>query len=265
MERLQNKKGRKFPMKPRLFLVLSWLSFGIFVILVLGLNYLVFPRLFSISKLLPTIFGIVSGLIVVIVGGGLFLLTLTSLTGLDLLYPHNKKQITVRVLFPIVTLLGTLLRLHPDKLRASYVGLNNSLLRAMRKRIRPKRILLLLPHCLQWSECPQRITWDINNCKLCGRCIIATIRTEFMDKFTKISIATGGSVARKVVVEVKPELVIAVACERDLVSGINDAYPIPVYGIPNIRPYGPCYNTTFEKTEIERTLEFFANSKLDNR
>ncbi len=239
---------------------MSWVAFLIFVLAIILLDYLVYPRLYSLNRILPYILILSSILSVIIIGGGLSLLTLTSITGLDLLYPHNKKQITVRVLFPIVTFLGMVFRIHPDRIRASYVGLNNSLLLAMKKRIKAKRILLLLPHCLQWSECAQRITWDINNCKLCGKCIIADIKTDFLDKFTRVSVATGGSVARKVVVDVRPELVIAVACERDLVSGINDAYPVPVYGIPNIRPYGPCFNTTFDKTELEQAIRIFTRN-----
>lgn len=233
--------------------------------LLAGFDYLILPRLISIHKVLPYIVLILSGLVVITIGGGLLLLTLTAITGFDLLYPHNKKQITVRVLFPIVMFLGMLLRIHPDRIRASYIALNNSILRAMRKRIKTNRILLLLPHCLQWSECPYRIVWDINNCKECGRCIISTIKTEFLDRFTRVSVATGGSVARRILVDVRPELVIAVACERDLVSGINDAYPIPVYGIPNIRPFGPCFNTTFDKAELEKALMMFTKNEGSSR
>ena len=71
-----------------------------------------------------------------------------------------------------------------------------------------------------------------------------------------ISIATGGTLARKVIVDKKPTVIVAVACERDLSSGIQDAYPIPVYGILNQRPYGPCVNTQVDFEKLEKAVGF---------
>jgi len=69
-----------------------------------------------------------------------------------------------------------------------------------------------------------------------------------------ISVATGGTLARKVIVEKRPQLVIAVACERDLTSGIKDCYPLPVIGILNDRPNGPCVDTSVDVAKIEQAL-----------
>jgi len=247
-------------MKPKLFLVLSWVAFIIFLLLLVTLNYLIYPRLHTITKELPILFFILSALAVLIIGGGLLLLTLTTITKMDLLYPHGKKQITVRVLLPIVTLLGKILQIHPDKIRLSYIALNNTLILATKKRIKTNSLLLLLPHCLQWSECPQRITRNITDCKKCGKCVIGELNSKYLNKFTKIAVATGGSIARKIVVDTRPDLIIAVACERDLLSGINDAYPIPTYGITNKRPYGPCFNTQLDLKELEEALELFGEN-----
>ena len=49
----------------------------------------------------------------------------------------------------------------------------------------------------------------------------------------------------------KPEIIIGVACERDLTSGIQDSYPIPVFGILNKRPFGPCYDTDVDLDLVE--------------
>jgi hypothetical protein len=69
-----------------------------------------------------------------------------------------------------------------------------------------------------------------------------------------ISVATGGTLARKVIVEKRPKLVLAVACERDLTSGIKDCYPLPVIGVLNDRPFGPCFNTTVDVSKIDDVL-----------
>jgi uncharacterized protein len=70
-------------------------------------------------------------------------------------------------------------------------------------------------------------------------------------------VATGGSLARRIINEIKPEAVIAVACENDLSSGIADTYPLPIFGITNERPHGPCLNTKVDLSRIREAIEFF--------
>ena len=256
----ENSSGVK---SSRLFLTLSWSAFTIFVGLIAFLNYLIYPRLYSLSSFLPKVFILFSLVLVFTIGGGLALLTLTSVTGKDFLWPHGKKQITIRVLFPIVVFLGEVLGVRASLIRESYVHLNNSMMLATKKRIKTSRVLILLPHCVQFSECPVKITYDINKCKECGRCIIGDV-VKFARKYNvKVSVATGGTLARRVVVQTKPDFIIAVACDRDLTSGINDVYPIPVYGILNIRKYGPCFNTTFDIKELQRVYSLFVNGKKE--
>jgi len=54
--------------------------------------------------------------------------------------------------------------------------------------------------------------------------------------------------------DVKPEAIVAVACERDLSSGIVDTYPLPVLGIPNERPFGPCLNTQVDLEKVKDAI-----------
>jgi hypothetical protein len=63
------------------------------------------------------------------------------------------------------------------------------------------------------------------------------------------------------VVERKPTVIVAVACERDLTAGIQDVYPIPVYGILNQRPFGPCINTKVDLGEIEKAIGLILNGR----
>jgi len=48
-----------------------------------------------------------------------------------------------------------------------------------------------------------------------------------------------------------------VACERDLSSGIQDSYPLPIFGILNQRPHGPCYDTQVDLEKVEEALKTF--------
>ena len=68
-------------------------------------------------------------------------------------------------------------------------------------------------------------------------------------------VATGGTLARQMVKETRPKAVLAVACERDLMSGIQDVYPLPAVGVLNMRPNGPCYNTKVDMDEVRKALE----------
>ena len=49
-------------------------------------------------------------------------------------------------------------------------------------------------------------------------------------------------------------MIMAVACDRDLTSGIQYAHRIPTLGILNRRPHGPCLNTDIYLEELEQAL-----------
>ncbi len=165
------------------------------------------------------------------------------------------RALVLKVLYPMLMLAGAFFKDKKEKLQLFVIGLNNRLVRA--QGLKTKRILLLLPHCLQINDCDVRITNDIYNCKRCGRCNIKDLISVADENNLKLFVATGGNLARRIVSDVKPEAVVAVACERDLSSGIADAYPLPVLGIPNERPFGPCFNTRVDLTKVKEAIEFF--------
>ena len=167
------------------------------------------------------------------------------------------RGITVKLFLPLMVLLGKMLGIRKESIMLSFVSVNNELVRAEAGRYRPEEILLLMPHCLQNSKCDRRLTYDINNCKRCGKCPIAGL-LDLHDKYgVNLAIATGGTVARRIVVQLRPKMIIAVACYRDLSSGIQDTYPLPVFGVLNERPHGPCLDTTVSLPLLEEALDRF--------
>jgi hypothetical protein len=80
-----------------------------------------------------------------------------------------------------------------------------------------------------------------------------------------MSIATGGTLARRVIVETRPNAIVAVACDRDLTSGIQDSYPIPVIGVLNERPFGPCKNTRVDLAKVKAAMDFFLGPTPEHR
>jgi len=245
------------------FLALSILSLVVLIILTLFFWYLISPRVSLMSPLLSLGVKILGLAFLVTVSGGLFLIVLSSALEKDLLFPHGEKQITLKVLFPINLIMGRLFGLSKDQVRESFVQVNNSLFKATQKRIERDRLLILLPHCLQNFDCPHKIIANYSNCRRCGKCLISDI-IELTEKHNvDISIAPGGTLARKVIVEKKPSVIVAVACERDLCSGIQDAYPVPVYGVLNERPYGPCMNTRVDLERLDQAVQDILNGAKD--
>jgi hypothetical protein len=122
-----------------------------------------------------------------------------------------------------------------------------------------------MPHCLQFSDCAIKVTSDASKCQACGKCKIKDLVALAQKYNVHLSVATGGTLARRRVAESRPEAIIAVACERDLTSGIQDAYPLPVIGILNERPFGPCYNTSVDISKVAEALEFLASGAREPR
>ncbi len=168
------------------------------------------------------------------------------------------RGLTLKVLYPLLMLAGSFVKNKKEQYQQFIIGLNNSLVRS--EKPRPRRMLLLLPHCLQINQCDIRLTYNINNCKRCGKCEIRDLIKIAEDNHLTIFIATGGSLARRVISEEKPEAVVAVACENDLSSGIADTYPLPVLGIINERPQGPCVNTRVDLEKIKEAVQFFGSA-----
>lgn len=157
-----------------------------------------------------------------------------------------------------MTFTGMLSKNKKEKYQEFIIKMNNRLVR--KERLNPKRILLLLPHCLQIDECDVRLTYNIYNCKRCGKCEIRDLIQIAEENHLTLFVATGGSLARRIVDKIKPDAVVAVACENDLSSGIVDIYPLPVLGITNIRPYGPCINTKVDLSQVKEAIEFFSKA-----
>ena len=250
---------KKYKSKKAVFIFLSVLSIAVLILLSFLLWYLIQPRVATFSKYVAL--GVKLVLVVFILGvsGGLFLIVLSAITEKDFLLPYGKKQITIKVLFPINLFLAKIFGWSKEMVRESFVEVNNSLFLAQGKRIKNDRVLVLLPQCLQKFDCAHKVTADIDNCNRCGGCLINDI-IGLKDKYNlSLAVATGGTLARKVVVEKRPTVIIAVACDRDLTSGIQDVFPIPVYGVLNQRPNGPCVNTRVDMRKLESAIKFILN------
>jgi uncharacterized protein len=214
----------------------------------------------NIHPSLPLIFSLILAVFVFLMFFGGLLLVFTILRGKDILFSQKLRGIVAKVLFPFMILMGRLVGVSKERVQQSFVELNNHLVRSNNHRSRPDKLLILLPHCIQDFDCQIKITGNIKNCKRCGKCEIKDL-VELSEQYqVKISVATGGTLARRIIVENRPEAIVAVACELDLTGGIQDTYPIPVIGILNERPNGPCINTKVDIQKVKNAvLDFLGN------
>ncbi|MDA8168874.1 MAG: DUF116 domain-containing protein [Nitrospiraceae bacterium] len=160
------------------------------------------------------------------------------------LFPLRWVEKGILLILPKTVWLGSRLGISRDRVGNSFIKTHNRIIRAYAGKFNPERPLILLPRCLKPD-----IRRDINQ---------ATANGPF-----RIVTAVGGEEARKAIFEYRPTFILAVACERDLMSGLKDvAAKLPVLAIPNRRPEGPCKNTSIP---IEEFMEAIAFIKDDIR
>lgn len=163
----------------------------------------------------------------------------------------------VNLIFPLMMKIASFVGIPKDELRKVYVKLNNEYIYSQEYNFKNEDILILIPHCVQKNSCKLKVTAEISNCKQCGLCNISDLVKLKEEKNIDIFVATGGTLARKFILDKKPKAVIAVACERDLTSGVQDVSKIPVLGVFNKRPNGPCVDTCINIKEVENAINFF--------
>lgn len=73
-----------------------------------------------------------------------------------------------------------------------------------------------------------------------------------------VFVATRGQLARRVIRERRPRAVVAVACERDMVSGLHDvAGKVPVLGLTMTLPSGPCKDARVNLSQLEEWVRAY--------
>ena len=134
------------------------------------------------------------------------------------------------------------------------VNLMNLVTRVRRTRCRPDELLILLPSCLQNSQCERKVTRDVQECRRCGRCKIKDM-LELAEKYgVRCAVATGGRLAVELAGDKGVKAVLAIACEKELQAGLAAIFPKPGLGVLNLRPNGPCTDTDVDLAEVEKAL-----------
>jgi hypothetical protein len=222
------------------------LSLGIVFILIALVPlawYLIKPRIFLLNPIAArviedVIIWLASVCLLSLLAEGVSLLILRKS-----LFPYRWREKFILFLLPKTVWLGSKFGISRDRVGNSFIKVHNFITKNYSGKLNSERLLILLPRCLK-RETRNQIIDKVNG-----------------DGF-KILTAGGGEAAREAIKEYRPTFILALACERDLMSGIKDvAENVPVLAIPNKRPEGPCKNTEVYLDELDEALRFITERR----
>ncbi len=253
-----------FKPKKRIFMALTSISALVGTFMVYVVWKVTVPGLAQIHRYLPAIFGIFSMMLVFALMTGVvgIVMALLGIPIMKLFYFWAWKAINI--LFPFAVVLGRLFNIPRGKIEQSFIEVSNNLVLQHKVKVPGSRIMILTPHCIQKDTCVHKITRNVENCKLCGGCCVGEMLALAHKYGCSMAVATGGTLARQMVKQARPKAIVAVACERDLTSGIQDVFPLPVLGVLNERPFGPCFNTRVDIKKLEEAILVFLDKEEAN-
>ncbi len=225
------------------FLILAGVIFFLLVSLLNLAWYLIKPRIEQLGPPVSIWVGwcvVGFSILVLVVAAAEAMSVATFRTSL---LPYVCTERVLLALLPKSVWLGRKFGIGWDRVSNSFIKVHNIVLRASPNRLSTERLLILLPRCLERATRSQVLE-----------------RLEGLD--AKTVTASGGEEARKAIQEYRPTVILAIACERDLISGLIDvADRIPVLAFPNRRPQGPCKNTQLPIEELDAALQFLAERR----
>lgn len=247
----------------RLFIGLILASLLLVSILAYGLWTISFDGLALISSWLPVILGAVIAGLIILAAIGILGIVLAIWGVKTVPFFQNLAWTAINLLFPTAIRIGRFFDVDKELIEQSFIEVSNHLIKQKQITVRPEKLLILTPHCIQNDDCLYKITRDTANCKRCGKCQVNDLISLAENYGVILAIVTGGTMARKTIKEMRPHAVLAIACERDLTSGIQDVFPMPVIGVLNERPCGPCCNTRVNMQRVEQAVVDFLDKSKD--
>lgn len=195
--------------------------------------FLLTPRLAQIASWLPRSLYVADASIASAGGVWLALIAMSYVTDRALLPSRFAEGGLLLKTLRLSSRVGEMFGVQRDWTDNAAVAVYNRLAWAREWRVRANELLILIPRCL--SRTALDGVMDIAK-----RYNVATF------------VATRGAYARQAIRERRPKAVVAVACERDMVSGLRDvAGRLPVLGLTMQLPNGPCKDASLDLVQME--------------
>jgi hypothetical protein len=233
--------GGDFSAPPRAFF--AWLALALAAAggVLAGGVYLLAPRLALIWGVLPAVLGWGIAAALGLAAVWYLILLLSFYGGRPLLPEHALERGPFLQLMNLTSLVARPFG-RRDWVEHAAIDIYNTLAERRRRRVGKGELLVLVPRCL---------SKDV----LDGVLAIAG-RYE-----VPVFVATRGQLARRAIRERRPRAVVAVACERDMMTGLRDvAGKLPVLGLTMRLPNGPCRDATVDLDVMERWVRSLTES-----
>jgi hypothetical protein len=214
-------------------------SLGIAAIVITGAAaiYLLTPRLAQLATWLPRALYIGDALFAVAGAIWLALIGVSYATNRALLPSRFAEGGLLLKTLRLSSRVGEAFGVQRDWTDNAAVAVYNRLAWAREWRVRANELLILIPRCLS------RTSLD-GVMDIAKRYDVATF------------VATRGAYARQAIRERRPKAVVAVACERDMISGLRDvAGRLPVLGLTMQLPNGPCKDASLDLVKMEEFVK----------
>jgi hypothetical protein len=200
------------------------------------LLYLVGPRLAGLWQPLPGMLWIAVAVLAAVQWLYLGLLVVSFYSGRNLLPERLLERGPYLTLMNYTSLLARGLAKR-DWVEHAAIDVYNTLAERRGRKVGKGELLVLIPRCLS-KEALDGVL------EIAGRYEVP------------VFVATRGQLARRVIRERRPRAVVAVACERDMMTGLRDvAGKLPVLGLTMQLPNGPCRDAAIDLTQMEKWVQ----------
>jgi hypothetical protein len=225
-------KGGDFSARPPLYFGFAALTittvFGAFA----ALLYLVTPRLAAVSGVLPRVLWLGLGAFAGLTWAWYGLLAVSFFTGVTFLPEKLLERGPFLRLMNYTSFVSRAFG-RRDWVEHAAIDVYNALQVRRGRKVGRGELLVLIPRCL----CKEALDGVL---EIAGRYDVP------------VFVATRGQLARRVIRERRPRAVVAVACERDMMTGLRDvAGKLPVLGLTMRLPNGPCRDASIDLQKME--------------
>lgn len=225
--------GGDFSAAPRVFFRFAALTIAAATGALALLLYLVGPRLGTLAPLVPRILWSLLAVLAVLPWLYLGVVAASFYSGRNLLPERLMERGPYLQLMNYTSLIARAFGKR-DWAEHAAIDVYNTLAERRGRKLGKGELLVLIPRCLSKQALDGVL-------EIAGRYEVP------------VFVATRGQLARRVIRERRPRAVVAVACERDMMTGLRDvAGKLPVLGLTMQLPNGPCRDAAIDLGQMEQ-------------